>query len=62
MNSENHCVLFGSAVTKWKKFPVTVLPTRTSRTFQKRKIRLREKMCESLDSRGLDRWTGGTFT
>lgn len=36
MNPKNHHVLFGSAVTKWRQFLITVLEIRTSRGFPKR--------------------------
>lgn len=36
MNSKNHHVLFGSAVTKWMQFLITVLEIRISREFPKR--------------------------
>lgn len=36
MNSKNHRVLFGSAVTKWIQFLITVLEIWTSREFPKR--------------------------
>lgn len=56
MNSKNHHVLFGSAVTKWMQFLITVLEMWTSRgfpkrfktaaTYQKRKIKIElEREC-----------------
>lgn len=75
MNSKNHHVLFGSAVTKWMQFLVSPGNTDIQRISKKvetsRNVseeedqsRVEEKMCEKaptvVESNSSERWTSGT--